>query len=98
MIISSLGSKKIHAMNWAKRFRRREDGIALEKTRGSVVTEWWRRSTSVRQMVWKLRSRWRHAMRSSRRDAMRFGYDPESYSQNFDDGFLRDYLAPCTLN
>lgn len=97
MIILSLGSKKIHAMNWAKRFGRIEDGIPTEKAQARAVTEWWRRSTTVRQLVWKLRSRWRHAMRSSRRNGMRFGYDPKSYSQNFDDGVLRDYLAPCAL-
>lgn len=41
----------------------------------------------VRHLVWKVRSQWRRlAMKSCRQSRMRFGYDPESYSQNFDDG------------
>ncbi|KAH7669744.1 hypothetical protein IHE45_11G098000 [Dioscorea alata] len=47
---------------------------------------WWRRSASVRQVVWKLRSKWRLSVK--RRSGVKFGYDHQSYLQNFDDGFL----------
>ena len=72
----NLGSKKIHAMNRpTARFKRADCGASLVKS-GAVT---------VRQLVWKLRSQWRLAMRP-RQSRGRFGYDPESYSQNFDDG------------
>ncbi|KAG1354012.1 hypothetical protein COCNU_07G001240 [Cocos nucifera] len=78
MILLNLGGKKrIHAMNWTKRLTKEDGGGSLVKAR---------RSTPMRQMFWKVKSQWRLALRS--RSSVRFGYDPESYSQNFDDGSL----------
>ncbi|KAG8091889.1 hypothetical protein GUJ93_ZPchr0012g20492 [Zizania palustris] len=48
---------------------------------------------SVRQLYWKLRSRWRNAASRPRRAGAtpRFEYDLHSYSQNFDDGLVSGY-------
>ena len=51
----------------------------------------WRAPAPVRQLFWRVRSSWKNAvMRWPRRVARpaRFGYDVQSYSQNFDDGQL----------
>jgi hypothetical protein len=42
-----------------------------------------RSAAAVKQLLSRLRSTWR---RSPRRAAVSFGYDLQSYSQNFDDG------------
>lgn len=47
----------------------------------------WRPAAPVRQLLRRLlRCRLRSSARRPRRAAVRFGYDPQSYSQNFDDG------------
>lgn len=48
---------------------------------------YWSASTLKRQLVGRLK--WREAV-SLRRSRTRFGYDPLSYSLNFDDGQSRD--------
>jgi len=79
VMLLSLGSKKIHVMNWN---RRSEGESRLVKAR----------TVTMRHLMWKVRSQWRLFMKS-RQSRMRFGYDPESYSQNFDDKSV--ILACC---
>ncbi|KAH7691611.1 hypothetical protein IHE45_01G010400 [Dioscorea alata] len=64
--------------------------------RNSKGMHWWR-SVSLKQVAWKLRYQWRHAMKSRRKEEMRFGYDHESYIQNFDDGVLSDNFVSLSL-
>jgi len=67
-------------------------GQTEEKT---AVLNGHRCSMLVRQMVLKLRSQWRRKLKKLRRNQARFGYDLESYFQNFDDG-LQDYGKPVS--
>ncbi|URE10686.1 hypothetical protein MUK42_04796 [Musa troglodytarum] len=54
--------------------------------------ECWR---SMKQVFWKLRSEFRGMTTPLWHRPTSFAYDPRSYSQNFDDGFLHDHLLPC---
>ncbi|TKV93473.1 hypothetical protein SEVIR_9G227500v4 [Setaria viridis] len=58
--------------------RRRVDGRSGE--RSSVA------SAAAKQLLSRLRSTWRRSAGRPRRPAVKFGYDLQSYSQNFDDG------------
>lgn len=51
----------------------------------------------MRKIVLKLRSQWRRNVKKLRRNQTRFGYDLESYFQNFDDG-LQDHCAPVPFS
>lgn len=76
------GKKRIHAMG------RAASGAGGGEAPGPLVGAH-RRRVSVRQLVWRFRSQWRHAAGGARGGRRaRFGYDPESYSQNFDDGVV----------
>jgi hypothetical protein len=47
----------------------------------------WRAPAPVRQLFWRVRSSWKNAVtRRPRGGVLRFGYDLQSYSLNFDDG------------
>ena len=91
MLSLRLGGKKASDMNWrTKRYGKGEISVlAFVKTQGSALRQKWSSSMSVKQMMWRLRYQFRQAVGSPRKhDAgrMSFGYDPKSYSQNFDDG------------
>jgi hypothetical protein len=45
-----------------------------------------RSAAAVKRLLLRLRRSWRRRAVRPRRTAVRFGYDPHSYSQNFDDG------------
>jgi hypothetical protein len=45
-----------------------------------------RSAAAAKQLLSRLRSTWRRRAARARRPAIRFGYDLQSYSQNFDDG------------
>lgn len=72
VVLLSLGSKKIHAMNY--HCSGGESRLARAQ------------ATPMRHLMSKFRSQWRQLVVKSRQSKGRFGYDPESYSQNFDDG------------
>ncbi|KAK1267495.1 hypothetical protein QJS04_geneDACA000047 [Acorus gramineus] len=81
---TSLGSKKrIHAMSLV-RMTSSERVVALANVRRKVGLDWCGVSVFLKQIAWKLKSQWRNAV-GSQKDRLRFGYDPQSYSQNFDD-------------
>ncbi|KAK1428432.1 hypothetical protein QVD17_17266 [Tagetes erecta] len=48
--------------------------------------------TILKQLTWKFKSQWKQAIARHTTTSNRHGYDPQSYSQNFDDGFLYDHL------
>jgi hypothetical protein len=56
---------------------------------GAAGSTAWRAPAPVRQLFWRMRSSWKNAvMRRPRGGGPRFGYDLQSYSLNFDDGYL----------
>jgi hypothetical protein len=89
MLSFRLGGKKTSEMNWLKRLGKRElEVLVFVKTHGSALREKWSSAMSVKHMMWRLRYQFRQAVGSPRRHGRQtgFGYDPKSYSQNFDDG------------
>jgi hypothetical protein len=56
---------------------------ASSGSRSGVVC---RSAAAAKQLLSRLRSTWRRRAARARRPAIRFGYDLQSYSQNFDDG------------
>ncbi|OEL17967.1 hypothetical protein BAE44_0021015 [Dichanthelium oligosanthes] len=58
-----------------------------------------RSAAAVKQLLSRLRSTWRGSAARPRRAAARFGYDLQSYSQNFDDGLASSghplSVIPC---
>ncbi|KAI3829784.1 hypothetical protein L1987_03912 [Smallanthus sonchifolius] len=47
----------------------------------------------LKQLTWRFKSHWKQAPAWQTTTGNRHGYDPQSYSQNFDDGFLYDHLS-----
>ncbi|KAM0050922.1 hypothetical protein Hdeb2414_s0007g00229351 [Helianthus debilis subsp. tardiflorus] len=47
----------------------------------------------LKQLTWRFKSQWKQALGWQTTTGNRHGYDPHSYSQNFDDGFLYDHLS-----
>jgi hypothetical protein len=89
MLSFRLGGKKTSEMNWFKRLGKREvEVLAFVKIHGSALREKWSCAMNVKHMMWRLRYQFRQVVGSPRRRGhqTRFGYDPKSYSQNFDDG------------
>ncbi|KAK1260516.1 hypothetical protein QJS04_geneDACA002309 [Acorus gramineus] len=77
----NLGSKKrIHAMSVAKK----TSTMTVANVWRRLGLDLWGKTMFLKQIMWKLRSQWRLAM-GSQKDRLRFGYDPQSYSLNFDD-------------
>ncbi|KAI0493514.1 hypothetical protein KFK09_023632 [Dendrobium nobile] len=82
-MLLSLGCKqRIHAISLSKRF-------GIRESRAILVQKNIRRPISLKQMMWKIKSQLKHFFSSSE-GRKRFGYDSESYFQNFDDGFIKD--------
>ncbi|KAL0907424.1 hypothetical protein M5K25_021835 [Dendrobium thyrsiflorum] len=82
MLLSLRCKQRIHALSFSKRLGIRESrAILVQKTR---------RPISLKQMMWKIKSQLKHFFSSSE-GRKSFGYDSESYSQNFDDGFIKDF-------
>ena len=46
-----------------------------------------------RQLVWKLKSCFKRDLGWKKRSSSRFSYDIQSYSLNFEDGFIKDHLS-----
>ena len=86
MLFLSLGNKKMF-VKW--------DITPVQLEEKTAVVNGQRCSMLMRQMVLKLRSQWRRKLKKLRRSQARFGYDLESYFQNFDDG-LQDYGKPVS--
>ncbi|KAH7662750.1 hypothetical protein IHE45_14G008900 [Dioscorea alata] len=90
-LLCIMGNKKrVHAITWAKRSL-----LVVGEKKGFMCSCF----LSMKQVVFKVKSQWKQALRSScscsssslkQSGGVRFGYDPESYSQNFDDGFLNE--------
>ncbi|OMP03199.1 hypothetical protein COLO4_10585 [Corchorus olitorius] len=55
------------------------------------------KSYVLKQLMWKLKSQWKQAMKMQRNTSRQFSYDLHSYSLNFDDGFCHDQQH-ITLN
>ncbi|KAD3338383.1 hypothetical protein E3N88_33904 [Mikania micrantha] len=47
----------------------------------------------LRQLAWRFKSLWKQALACRTAIDTRHGYDPHSYSKNFDDGLLYDHLS-----
>jgi hypothetical protein len=60
--------------------------LSLYASSGSRSGGGGRSAAAVKQLLSRLRSTWRRRAARPRRPAVRFGYDLQSYSQNFDDG------------
>ena len=89
------GVKRIQFLKWGKTISSSGSGVALGCVgrRGPVVLCCG--LYFLRQLVWKLKSQWKHSLR--RQSRVQYSYDPYSYSQNFDDGFFHDHISPCIL-
>ena len=77
----------------AKRLGRGDTQVTLAKVQLRASMECWK---SMRQALWKLRSRLRGMAAPLRQSSASFAYDLKSYSQNFDDGFLHEQFVPCS--
>ncbi|KAK9146214.1 hypothetical protein Sjap_006117 [Stephania japonica] len=104
MGFSSLGGKRrIKIMNWGRRVRCGGSAVSAVSVHQGESFEWCCccSSPKTRQLFWRLKSQLKQHMRWERR-AIQFSYDPESYSQNFDDGCSSDHLSfhssslPCS--
>lgn len=94
-ILRMVSLKKIQILNFGRRIACSSSSVtyvsvgrrkSAECCGGSYLYLW-------RQIFWRLKSEWRGALRGHRRNSQ-FGYDPRSYTQNFDDGWFGDRPSP----